>query len=157
MDAQPTNIEPQRRTHMRQAETKWEIKDLRSDMLQTEERIVEDIENLMEMFRAERVVNYLAAAAKEELSLRFRAFERQNLEKILSGVKEALRDRRYVLGLMGLAITGLVFYSLTPERKSGMARNVQEIPETGRPRFSGQPVTYPLVPDSDRAGTVPQE
>ncbi|MDR3556920.1 MAG: hypothetical protein P4L55_19370 [Syntrophobacteraceae bacterium] len=156
MDAQPTNIEPQRRTHMRQAETKWE-KDLRSDMLQTEERIVEDIENLMEMFRAERVVNYLAAAAKEELALRFRALERQELEKIFSGVKEALRDRRYVLGLIGLGITGLVFYSLIPERKSGMARSVPEIAGTGRPPYSGQPVTYPLVPDSDRAGMVPPE
>ena len=119
MDAQQTGIEPDRRTRMRGQGENPGIDDLRSGILRTENRIVEDIEDLKEMFKPERVVNQVMAVFKEEMSLRFKAVEGRNLQALGERVISEVKGRPYLFGMLGFGIAGLVFYGLMPENKSG--------------------------------------
>jgi hypothetical protein len=79
-------------------------------MIQTENRLIEDIESLKHLFKPERALNYLVALAGQELSIRLRQMDGKKLEKIASRLKEEMKDRPVLLGVAGLAAAGIAFY-----------------------------------------------
>ncbi len=146
MDAQPTDIEPERRTRMRRIEPNSEIENLRTGMLQTENRIVEDIETLLELLQPERVADHVIAIVKEELSLRLKAVDRQ---KLVYRIKNEVKGRPYLFIPIGLGVIGLILYGLMPEDKNGMVveHRLTAKPETipTEPPFREHEAEYPAA------------
>ncbi|MDR3566720.1 MAG: hypothetical protein P4L43_01695 [Syntrophobacteraceae bacterium] len=144
---------------MSRMEPNLKIDDLRSDILKAENRIVEDIEHLKEMLHPGRVVSELMSAVKEELSMRLQAVEGQKLETIGNRVISEVKGRPFLFGLLGLGITGLIFYGLTPEKESRGGED--RVEKTGE-ELSGFDTErdYPLTgfsPESETSSTTPTQ
>lgn len=111
---------------MRQMETDGEIQNLRSAMIQTEDKLIEDIESLKRLFNPELVLTYLIALAKQELSLRLRQMDGDKLQAIASRVKDEVKGRPMFLGAIGLAVAGIAFYGLRPENRRALVEGLKE-------------------------------
>ena len=103
-----------------------DIQELRSGMIETENKLVEDIEELRVLLNSERVVSLIMAFAREEISRRLRAFDREKLQAMAYRVKKEIKTRPYMTGSIALAFAGLALYGFMPENRSNMLDSVKE-------------------------------
>lgn len=137
MDAQSTNIETGRVTHL-QTGSDPEMDNLRSDVLKAEDRIVEDADKLQEMFTPERVANQLVSAAREELLIRTRSVDLKKLKDLGDKVIAVMKDHPYLSALLGLGVLGGIAYGVLRNTDTGMIERITEKSQ----RFIGAPSEF---------------
>ncbi len=150
MDAESTNIEPERRTRLHQIEPDPEVEHLRADMLEAENRIVEDVDRLKETLAPDRIANYLVTAIREELLARIKTVDWQKLGDVRVKIKTSIQEHPYASAALGLGISSLIFYGLVRYQKGGRLQYLER-EETGiteKPEIQEQKYEYVVSPSS---------
>lgn len=126
MDAQSVDIGPKRRARMDQMRFNGEIQQLRSDMLEVEDRIVEDLDRLKELLTPSRVANYLFLTFGQELLEQIKAADWGKLEEVSDKAKQSISNHKVLSALLGIGASGLLIYAL---RQSGKNDRPQYSPK----------------------------
>ncbi len=126
MDAQPTNIEPERRTRL-QSVSDGELRDLRSDMLEAENRIAEDVDKIKEILTPESVANQLVSAVKGELLLRIKAIDTQRFRAAGNKIRSSIKEHPYLSTFLGLGlVSGIVAYGVLKNKGTGLIDTIKQ-------------------------------
>lgn len=102
-----------------------EVQQLRSDMLEAEDRIVEDIDRLKELLSPDRVANFILLMLEEELLERAKAIDWPQLEEVSNKAKKIIKDHKLMSGILGIGVSGLLIYGLSNYLKNGRLEDPQ--------------------------------
>lgn len=111
---------------MDQMKFNGEIQQLRSDMLEVEDRIVEDIDRLKELLTPSRVANYLFLTFGQELLDQIKAADWGRLEEVSDKAKQSIRNHKFLSTLLGIGASGLLIYAFL---QSGRNDRLQHSPK----------------------------
>lgn len=120
MDARSDNIAASRRSHPL-SESDAGLDRLRSNMIEAEDRIVEDVDRLQEMLTPERIANRLVSAVKDELFMRFGRVGMEELREVGNKVRTSIKKHPFFSTLTGLGLVGgAVAYCLLKNSEDGL-------------------------------------
>jgi hypothetical protein len=142
MDAQSTDVEPERRTRLRTGPDA-EMDYLRAEMLETENRVVEDFNKIKEMLSPEKVANHMVSAIREVLNSRIKAIDLQKISDAGDKVKTNIKDHPVFSFLIGLGLlSGIATYRMLKNKDStGVRGRIEHIVETS-PEYVEQDREY---------------
>jgi hypothetical protein len=145
MDAQSTNVTPERKARFNDSDA--ELNNLRSSVLEAENRIVEDVDKIKEMFTPEKLASFFTSAVREELLVRMKSIDSLRLRRISGKIKTVIQEYPITFVLLGLGLAGgAVAYGVLNSRQTGQLETGEE--EIGDPEirnFQDQDLG-PIVP-----------
>jgi len=131
MDARSVDIAALRRTRLL-TEPDAELDSLRSDMIDAENRIVEDVDRLQEMLNPEKIANRLVSSAMDEVFTLVRTAEAGKFKELGNKVKAGIKKHPFVSTFIGLGLVcgAVAYWSLLKNGDTG--RMEQDGPDSKR-------------------------